>query len=235
MYVVCNSKPLAGKTSSIDAILKVVLSCLNLLFGELVVVISIQVEVGDNITEIGENSLTRVVARRVWGSHVGRISADDVTDRHFVLHHLVVTLLLCNDGEILMGPSVTRNLMTLVVHVRDDAPPLLVNGTLAVVVARNEKRRVSVASFELSYDPLGVDVRAVVVGDGNGLWFQTLSDSKATIYNASKLGPSIIAGAGSGRCLVRIAAQPEVELTVRCGTIVFRVTAVSLDEVITAL
>jgi hypothetical protein len=90
---------------------------------------------------------------------------------------------------------------------------------------------VSVAGLELSHDLLSVDVWAVIVGDGNSVRLQTLPDSKTSIRNASKLGTSIIAGANSGRCLVRIAAWAEVKLTVRCRTIVFGVTAVSLSEV----
>lgn len=55
-------------------------------------------------------------ACRVWGAHVGWDNADDVTDCHLVVVHLVVELRLGQGVKVLMGPGMTGNLVTRCVH-----------------------------------------------------------------------------------------------------------------------
>jgi hypothetical protein len=54
--------------------------------------------------------------------------------------------------EVLVRPSVAGDLMTVGIHLGDNIPPVLINSTLADVVASDEESCVSVASFELSHD-----------------------------------------------------------------------------------
>jgi hypothetical protein len=122
MDVVGNCESVAACTRSINTILEVVLGSLDLLLCELVVVISVEIERGHNIAERGHVSLTSsCFACRVWWAHVGGVFADDVSDGHFVLDHLVDTLLVCDLVEVLVRPCVTGDLVALGVHLRDYA------------------------------------------------------------------------------------------------------------------
>jgi hypothetical protein len=117
MNVVGDSEPITASTSGINAILEVVLGNLDLLGGLLIIIVGIQVERSDDVAQslhISHASLGDTC--RVWGSHIGGVFADDVTDGHFVLDHLVDTLLVSDLIEILVGPGVAGNLMTVGIH-----------------------------------------------------------------------------------------------------------------------
>jgi hypothetical protein len=130
-------------------------------------------------------------------------------------------------------PSVACNLMAVGIHLGDDIPPVLVNGTLADVVTGDEESCMGVASFELGHDLLSVYVWTVIVGDGNGLWLQALADTQATVLDASKLTTGVVASGGSIRGLVGIATWAVLELAVRSGTVFGADTAVSLNNMST--
>jgi hypothetical protein len=151
--IVGDGKGVAVGSGEINSILKVVLGSLDLFLGKLVVVISIKVERGDDITESLQVSLaSRSVASGVRRTHVGGVFSDDVAKRHFVLDHLVEALLGGDLIEVLVGPSVTGDLMTVGVHLGDNVPPVFIDSALADVVTGDEESCVRVASFELSHD-----------------------------------------------------------------------------------
>jgi hypothetical protein len=70
----------------------------------------------------------------------------------------------------------------------------------------------SIASFELGHNLLSIDIWSVIVGNGNGLRFETLANSQATILYASKLATYIIRSACAVGRLVGIAAWTIVDL-----------------------
>jgi hypothetical protein len=128
-------------------------------------------------------------------------------------------------------PSVAGDLMAVGIHLGDDIPPVLINGTLADVVTGNEEGCMSLASFELSHDLLSEDIWTIIVGDGNGLWLQALPDTQATVLDASKLTTGIVTSGGSVRSLVSITAWTILELAVRGGAVLGANTAVSLANI----
>jgi hypothetical protein len=228
--VVRNGKCVTIGAGGIDAILEVILRSLYLLLGQLVVVVCVQVKRGDHVAERSHVCLAcSGVACRVRGSHVGGVFSDDVADSHLILYHLIITLILGDLVKILVGPGVTGNLVALGVHVGNNAAPVLVDCTLAIVIASNEESGLRVLCSELRHDLLSVDIWAVVIGDGNGLGLQALADTDATICDSAELGASIILSGCSDRGLVSIAAWPKVDLAVRCGAVVLGDTAVSLE------
>lgn len=53
---------------------------------------SVQIEVGDNVTEVCQNLLACLGAGRVGRTHVRGVFPNDVSDGHLVLYHLIVDL-----------------------------------------------------------------------------------------------------------------------------------------------
>jgi hypothetical protein len=173
-----NREPVTTCTSGINAVLEVVLGNLDLLVGELVVVIGVEVERGNDVSQSSHVSLaSRRIAGGVRWAHVGGIFADDVSNGHFVFDHLVDTLLVRDLVKVLVRPGVTSDLMSVGVHIRDDTCPILINGAFAQVVTSDEECRLGTASFELGHNLLSIDVWAIIVGDRDGLWLETFSDS----------------------------------------------------------
>jgi hypothetical protein len=227
--IVGNCKPVSVGSSAVNTSLEVVLGSLDLLRSELVVVVGVQIEGGDDVAECLQVSLASCcVASRVRGTHIGGVFADDVADGHLVLDHLIETLLLGDFIEVLVRPSMAGNLMALGVHVLDNTPPVLINGAFAKVVASNEEGCVGVARLELCHNLLSVDIWAIIVGDGDGLRLQALPNTNATILNCAQLSTSIIASGGSIRGLVSIATWTKVDLAIGCSTVLLGVTAVTL-------
>lgn len=207
--------------TGINALLEVVLGDLDLLGSQLVVVIGIEVEVRHDVTEIGHDFLAASSARRVRWAHVGRVFADDVANSHLVLDHLVVSLLLGDFAEILVGPCVRGDLMAIVVHILDDACPVFVNGALADVVASDEEGGVGSSCLELFHNTLGIDVGTIVVGDCNGSRIVADVDAPTAVGNASKLRAGVVPGACSSRSLIGV-----------CRTISNMFTVQSIDYII---
>src|SRR5690349_501176 len=88
--------------------------------------ISVQIEVGNDISKLGHNALAGSLTRRVWWTHVSRILSENVADGHLILDHLIIDLGLGDLAQILMRPSVAGDLMTLRIHTSDDICPVLI-------------------------------------------------------------------------------------------------------------
>jgi hypothetical protein len=206
--VVADDKPVTvvglSFVAGVNTLLEVVLGDLDLLRGQLVVVIGIEVEVGNDVTKISHDFLACLGARRVRRAHVGRVLADDIADSHLVLDHLVVNLFPGDCTEVLVGPCVRGDLVTVVVHLLDNTCPVLVNGTLSNVVTSDEESGMSSSCLELAHNAFGVDVWTIVVRDSNGPWVVADVDTKTTVRDASKLGSVVVAGACSSRSLVGV-------------------------------
>jgi hypothetical protein len=218
---------LGGRVGAVDSSAEVVFGGLDLDGSELVVVISVQVEVGDDVAKLLENALAGRVARRVRRTHVSRVFADDVADSHLVLDHLVVDLSLGDSREILVRPRVRSDLVTLSNHTPDDRGPGLVDGTLANVDASHEESSLETSCLELVQNLVSVDVRAVVIGNGNSSWLAASVDASTTVRNAAFLRTSIVASASSSRGLVGITSRAEVEKTVRSVAMLCSISTVS--------
>jgi hypothetical protein len=119
--VVSDGKTISGRRATIGCVentLEVVLG--NLDVGELVVIIGVEVKVRDDVAQVPQDVLASFVAGRVRRTHVRWVLSDDVSDGHLVFHHLVVTLLIVDDAQILVRPGVAGHLVTLSNHALND-------------------------------------------------------------------------------------------------------------------
>lgn len=122
-----------------------------------------------------------------------------------------------------MSPSMGCNLMSLVVCSLDGRSPRksgIVDLSLTVIVASNEESCLSIVLLQYVQDMLGVDVRAVIVSNGNGTSHCAIVDTSSTIQDVTKLGSRNGRSASARWDFVVVASRCEVELTSRCGTVV---------------
>jgi len=230
MNIVANSKTGAsGGTTGcgVKNPLEVILGDLDV--GELVVVIRVQVEVADDVSQVLQYSLAGGVARRVRRTHVCRVLSDNVADGHLVLDHLVVALRISDDAEILVGPCVGCDLVALGNHALDHVGPLrcAVNGALAKVDTSHEESSLKASSSELVEDAVGVNVWTVVVGDGDCSSLLAGIDTATSVCDIALLRTRVVACASSTRSFVGIASWAEVNQAVGSLAVIFRSSAVS--------
>lgn len=102
------------------------------------------------------------VARRIRGTHICWVLANDVADGHFVLHHLVITLRISDHGQVLVRPGVAGHLMAIGYHALDDIGPRSgrIDGAFPKVVACNKEGGLEAVRSELVEDLVGVEVWA---------------------------------------------------------------------------
>lgn len=225
MDVVADSKAvtrLRTALSLVENALEVVLGDLDV--GELVVVIGIEVEVGDDVAKSLEHVLASIVARRIGWAHVGRVFSENVADGHFVFDHLVVALRVADDAEVLMGPGVAGYLMAFGDHTLDHIGPLGggIDRALANVDTSNKKGGLEAVLGELIQNTVGVDIWTVIVCDSDSAGDTASVDATSSVCDVALLWARVVAGACSSRSLVRIATRSVVDQTVRSHTVVFR-------------
>jgi len=228
--IVSNSKAVSrlwATGSLVKDALEVVLSDLDV--GELVVVISVEVEVADDIAECLEHVLAGGIARGVGWAHVCGVFSDDVTDGHLVLDHLVVSLSIRDGTQILVRPGVAGHLVAFGDHAANNIRPLCgrVNCALSKVDASNEKGGLEAILGELVEDPVGIDVWSIVVGDSDGPWLLANVDALSTVRDVAFLRAGVIARARASRSLVGVAGRTVIDETVRGSAMVLGGTAVS--------
>jgi hypothetical protein len=201
MDVMRNGKELVRcGVAGIDSVGVVVLCVLDQLRSNIVIIISVQIEIGDDISKVSHIiSATRCGrASGIGRTHVGGEFANDVADGHLVLHHLVVTLLLGDLVEILVRPCVTGNLVTLSDHAADNSRPglgLVIKSAFSDIDTSDEEGSLESICCELVQNVVGVNVWAVIVGNGDSSWLNTIVDTLSTVRNCTKLGSRNGAGA----------------------------------------
>jgi len=134
----------------------------NLDVRELVVVICVQVKIRYNVAKVLHDSLAGCVAGRVRWPHIGRVFSNNVADCHLVPDHLVVSLSIGNDAEVLMRPCVACYLVAFGHHTLDHAGPAFgrVDSPLSIVDTSDEEGSLEAIFGKLIEDLVGVDVRA---------------------------------------------------------------------------
>ena len=119
------------------------------------------------------------------------------------------------------------DLMAVVVHLLDNASPVLIDSTLSNVVSSDEESGMGSPRLEQLHHSLGVDVWAIIESNGNSAGVVADVDTLTTIGNASELRASIVTGACSSRGFVGIAARTKIEQAVWCLAMLFSGTAIS--------
>ena len=94
------------------------------------------------------------------------------------------------------------NLVPLSDHARNDRGPCLarvVDCTFVKVDTGNEEGGFGIVCFELIQYVIGVDVRTVIVSNGDGVWDDTLVNAFSAVFLVSELGTRRVASAASLR------------------------------------
>lgn len=209
-----------GRVLASEGVREVVLGVLDLVRGGVVVVISVQIEVGDVVAESLQVVLAARLggARRVRGAHVGGEETEDVPEGHLVLDHLVLALSRGNGAQVLVAPGVGGDLVALRVHPLDDSVPAVggvVDLALAVVVAGDEEGGLGVVLLQHVEHAVGVDVGTIVVGQGDLAVHDTVIDTSTTILDGALQVTGNGRGVSSGRHGIGVAGRAVVELAVR--------------------
>ena len=232
--VVANAQPIgSGSRCAIgsDVTLEIVLGVLDLVDVVLVVVVGINVEVGDVVTEIGHILLAarRSCAAGVRRTHVGGDLANDVAESHLIFPHLLLAVEGRDSAQVQVGPCVGGDLVTLRVHALDIADELSsgVDLTLVDIVAGDEESSLGVVCLEdvKNMGSIG-NLWAIVVCQGNGTRGNTIVDTSATVGNRADLGTGDGRGVGTGRGHVLRAARTVLVVTTRGIAVVTGGTAV---------
>lgn len=163
MDVVSDGKPFAGERcgcSGRDVAAEPVLGVLDLARVVLVVIISVDIEVGDVVSKVSHSLFAAGLssAAGIRRSHVGGEESEDIAQSHLVLDHLVLAVNGRNGAQVQMGPSMGSNLVAFGVHPLDRG---LVAGSdvdlsLINVVSRDEEGRLCVVRLEDIQDVVGV-------------------------------------------------------------------------------
>jgi len=153
--IVGNSQPVVvggGGATSGDVAIEPVLRVLDLGRSGLVVIISVDVEVGDVVAQIGHVLLAAgcSTAAGKRGTHVGGEEAQNIAESHLILDHLLLALSGGNGGKIQVSPGMGSNLMSLGVGALNDGAELrdLVDCALADVGTSDEERGLCIVGSE---------------------------------------------------------------------------------------
>ena len=232
--VVTNGQPLRrGSRSTVgsDVALEVVLGVLNLVDIILVVVVGVNIEVGNVVAKIGHVLLaTRLsCAAGVRRAHVGRNLADNVAKSHLVLPHLLLAVSGGDGAQVQVSPGVRCDLVTLSLHALDSSGVLGgdVDLTLVDVVASDEESGLSAVGLEDIHDVLGVLLLwAIVVGQSNCARGDAVVDTSATVLDVADLGTGDGRSVGTTWGDVLRAARTVLVVTSRGVAVVILGTAV---------
>ena len=231
--VVGDAEPVTASslgTTSSDVALEPFLGVLDLGVAELVVVVRVNVEIGNVVSKVGHGLLAARSsgAAGVRRAHVGREEADDVTHSHLELPHLVPPLHLGNGTQVQMGPCVGCELVTLGVHALDGGHVSRgrVDLTLVDVGTGDEEGSLAAILLEEVQDVISVVLDwAVVEGESDGAGLLARVDTSPSICHRADLGTGNGRGVGSGRSLVLGAGRAELVLAAGRVAVIARVAA----------
>ena len=121
-----------------------------------------------------------------------------------------------------MRPSVRCDLMSFVVCSLDCCSPResgIINFSLAIAVASDEKCGFGVVLLQDIQDMLGVDVRPIVISDSDGSSHRAIIDASSTIRDVAELGSCNSGGAAPRWNGIVVTPGTIVELTSRGSTV----------------
>jgi len=113
-----------------------------------------------------------------------------------------------------MRPGMAGNLMALGNHALDEAGVLYVNHALADIISGDEPGGNSPVGLEGIQHGFRVDIRAVIVGDGDVAIINTVEDTDTAIGDAAKQGSRIVGRIPAGGLLVAVAGRAVADLAI---------------------
>lgn len=103
------------------------------------------------IAKISQVIQTICIAGLIWRTEIRGEESKNVRESNLVLHHLIVSLLTVQGGQVCVTPSVTPNLVTFIVHALDEGRVTrlrVIDLPFATVVPNQE---------ECGFDPFGLE------------------------------------------------------------------------------
>jgi hypothetical protein len=218
--VMTNGEPfvtlLSSSTVLCDKALESVFRRLNFFRCVLVIVIGVNVEVGDVIAEISHVLLTtrRGSAARVRRTHVCWDFSEDVSQGHLVHPHLVLAIEGGNLAEVEMRPSVGSNLVTFRVYTFDNICMLDINLALVDVGSSHEEGGLGVVALQEVKDVIGEGcLGTIIVRKSHSARCFTLKDAITAIWDRANLVTRNRRGVRAGRGVVFRASRTILVIT----------------------
>lgn len=126
-----------------------------------------------------------------------------------------------------MCPSVRCNLMSFIVcsfDCRSTRESGIINLSLAIVVAGDEECGFGIVLLQDIQDMISIDIRPIIISDGNGSSHCAIVDASSTIWDISEFGSCNRRGAAARWNGIVVTRGAIVELTSRGSTVVGALT-----------
>lgn len=184
--------------------------------GVVEIILAVNIVVYYVITHVRKHILGGIVAFRVRWPHVSWEESQDIAECHLIIVHLVLLLLDSHVRQVLMCPSVARDLVARFMHSLKElwvASGNIIYLTLPHIVSRDEKRRFRIVFIEDIKNHLCIDIRAIVKSQSYVALVCAVVDSSSSVAEIPYVRPSNIFGRVSRRLDVSIAFVSVAELT----------------------
>ena len=154
-------------------------------------------------------------------SHVSWVLADDVGDGALVLCHVDLAISALHGIHVRVGPGVGTDLVTFCKHTLQKFRPhvALVKLASTVGVASDQECGLGSGDLELVKKLTGVNIWAVIEGQGDSAWLLAVIDVLA-VLDLAKLRTGIFESAHSGRRHVRVTSAEATNAVLRDGAVV---------------
>jgi hypothetical protein len=176
------------------------------------------------VPEIVQLRLARGIATGIRRPHVRWVEPKDVSDSHFIVDHLVLTLCVRDGAEVLVAPCVRCDLMAGSMHAFNHIWPWfsrVIDFSLAEVVSSDKKGPCCFVLVEQIENMTSVKIWSVVEGQSNCAGYRAGIDTGPAISDLrrSGLGTSVSSCGRTWRNFVRITPRSVVDLAVGCSTV----------------
>lgn len=138
------------------------------------------------ISQLLQSAFTGGVALGIWWSHVCWKVAQNVSESHLIVDHLVLESSSIKTSQILMRPSVRSDLMTFSNHALNESRPMGIDGTFAEIVSSDHKGRLGIVGLQFVQKIRGVVVGAIVEGKCDVSCSETIVDSSSTVWDRTQ-------------------------------------------------
>jgi hypothetical protein len=184
--IVCKNQPLALVTHWGNSLLEDVLGLPVSVNGIVLPILSIEIGEGLVVSEIGKGSAAGGTAAEIRWAHVSWVLSDDVEDGGLEGLHLGDNPIVGEGAEIGVGPGVRSNLMPLGNHAAHEGLLCGIGVDWSAPVGTVEEEGCLFTGIpEGVEEGLGVDVWAVIEGDGNSVWHRACRKTD-TVWDSSE-------------------------------------------------